>query len=71
MRPVPGLLALAVELASSLAGRRHFLRGLVARTMLGPIATLFAIGEPLIGALTEAGVLVRGNHPTSVHAADR
>ena len=55
MRPVPGLLALAVGLASSLAGRKHFLRGLAVRMMLGPIATLFAIGEPLVVALTEAG----------------
>jgi len=61
MRPVPGLLALTVELGSSLAGRRHFLRGLAVRAMLGPMARLFAIGEPLIVALTEAGVPVRSN----------
>jgi SnoaL-like domain len=58
MRPVPGLLALAVELASSLAGRRSFLRGVFARLMLGPMATVFRLGEPAIVALTAAGVPV-------------
>jgi hypothetical protein len=58
MRPVPGLLALAVELASSLSGRRSFLRGLVVRLMLGPMATIFRLGEPLIVALAAAGIPV-------------
>ena len=58
MRPVPGLLALAVELASSLAGRRSSLRGGVVRLMLGPMATIFRLGEPAIVALTAAGVPV-------------
>lgn len=51
MRPAHGLLALAVELSSSLAGRRSSLRGLAARLMLGPMATIFRLGEPLIVAL--------------------
>jgi len=58
MRPVPGLLALAVELASSMAGRRSSLRGVVVRLMLGPMATIFRLGEPTIIALTAAGVPV-------------
>ena len=58
MRPVPGLLALAVELASSMAGRRSSLRGVVVRLMLGPMATIFRLGEPAIIALTAAGVPV-------------
>jgi hypothetical protein len=58
MRPVPGLLALAVELASSLAGRRSSLRGVVVRLMLGPMATIFRLGEPAIIALVASGVPV-------------
>jgi hypothetical protein len=58
MRPVPGLVALAVELASSLAGRRSSIGGAVVRLMLGPMATIFRLGEPAIVALTAAGVPV-------------
>jgi len=58
MRPVPGLLALAVELASSLAGRRSSLRRIMVRLMIAPIATIFRLGEPAIVALTAAGVPV-------------
>ena len=58
MRPVPGLLALAVKLASSLAGRRHRLRGLAVHLLLGPIAMLSRFGEPAVVALTGAGVPV-------------
>lgn len=58
MRPLPGLLALAVELASSLAGRRSFLRGLVVRMMLSPMATIFRLGEPAITVLVAAGIPV-------------
>ena len=58
MRPVPGLLALAVELASSLAGRRSSIRGAIVRLMLGPMATVFRLGEAAIVALAAAGVPV-------------
>lgn len=58
MRPVPGLLALAVELASSMAGRHGFLRGVVVRLMLDPMATIFRLGEPAVIALAGAGVPV-------------
>jgi hypothetical protein len=58
MRPVPGLLALALELASSLAGRRGFLRGLVVRLMLGPMAMLYRLGEPAVVGLTASGTRV-------------
>lgn len=58
MRPVPGLLALALELSSSLAGRRGMLRRVTVRLLLGPMAILFRIGEPLVVALIGAGVPV-------------
>jgi hypothetical protein len=58
MRPAPGLLALALELASSLASRRSFVRGLAVRLMLSPMATIFRLGEPAILALAAAGVPV-------------
>jgi SnoaL-like domain len=58
MRPVPGLLALAVELASSLSGSRSFLRGLAVRLLLGSMATIYRLCEPAIVALTAAEVPV-------------
>jgi len=70
MRPVLGLLVLAVELASSLAGRHSFLRGIVVRLMLAPMATLFRLGEPAVIALTASGVPVSDRGGASSSAAD-
>jgi hypothetical protein len=58
MRPAPGLLALAAELASSLAGRHGRIRAFLVRVALGTLAALLRIGEPLILRLTGAGVPV-------------
>jgi hypothetical protein len=58
MRPVPGLLMLGKELASSLSGRRSYLRGLAVRLLLSSIATIYRLGEPAIIALAAAGVPV-------------
>ncbi len=55
MRPVPGLLTLATELASSLAARHGTLRRLSTRALLGAIAFLYRAGEPLIIRLVGAG----------------
>jgi len=75
MRPIPGLLALAVGLAASLACRRHPIRGLAVRATLGLLAAVYRAGEPLVTALAGAGVPVpaeeqrpagtRGNADTS------
>jgi len=58
MRPAPGLLALAVGLASALASRHGRLRALAVWSVLGALAALFRVGEPLVIRLTGAGVPV-------------
>ena len=59
MRPIPGVMALAVPLAASLAGRRGRVRALLVRLMLGPIAALYRAGEPAVIALAAVGVANR------------
>ena len=44
MRPIPGLLTLATELAASFAGRRHPARAWAVRGLLGTLAMMYAIG---------------------------
>ena len=56
MRAVPGLLALATELASSLASRQGRLRSYIVRFMLGFIGVLYRTHESLVIALAGAGV---------------
>ena len=56
MRPIPGLLALAVGLASSLAGNHHPARGWAVRATLGTLAAAYRAGEPLVIALAGAGI---------------
>jgi hypothetical protein len=58
MRPAPGLLALAAGLASSLASRHGRARALAVRSVLGTLAALFRVGEPLILRLAGAGIPV-------------
>ena len=59
MRAVPGLLALATELASSLASRQGRLRSYIVRFMLGFVSVLYRAHETLVIAL--AGVLTFSN----------
>jgi hypothetical protein len=56
MRPIPGLLALATELAASFTDRRHPARAWAVRGLLGTLATMYALGEPAIVSLAGAGV---------------
>ena len=58
MRPVPGVLALAARLASSLATRRGRLRAIAVRMALGSIASVYTAAEPTIVRLVGAGVHV-------------
>lgn len=58
MRPLSGLLTLAAELASALASRHGKVRALVVRLLLGLVAGLYRIGEPVVVGLTDAGVSV-------------
>jgi hypothetical protein len=56
MRPVPGVLELAARLAPRLAADRSRLRAIPVRIMLRVIATLYRSNEPLVLAVTGAGV---------------
>jgi len=58
MRPIPGLLALASALASSLASRKGRGRALAVRAVLGSLGVLYRSGEPAVVALAGAGVPV-------------
>lgn len=56
MRPIPGLLALATGLASSLAGRHHRMRCWLVKAILGTLGAVYRAGEPVVIALAGAGV---------------
>jgi hypothetical protein len=56
MRPIPGVMELAARLAPKLARDRSRLRSVPVRMMLRVITTLYRTNEPLVLALTGAGV---------------
>jgi hypothetical protein len=56
MRPIPGLLALAEQLAASLASRHSVMRKLILSIMVSSIGTIYRLGEPTVVALAGAGV---------------
>jgi len=58
MRPLPGVLALAVGLASSLASRHGAPRAWIVGAMLGLIGALYRAGEPVAVGLVRSGVPV-------------
>jgi SnoaL-like domain len=55
MRAVPGLLALAEQLASSFAGRKGRARQFIVRLLLGFVGVLYRRNEALVVKLTQAG----------------
>jgi hypothetical protein len=62
MRPVPGVMELAAQLAPRLAADRSRLRAIPVRVMLRVITALYRSNEPLVISLTGAGVTVPNNN---------